>query len=539
MKQFSPREELLRVHRQIYRKNKNIIADSVIHEGKLFKQYEKRYLKAIRDYQSLSTVEEVEEAMMQSQIIYVGDYHTLNQSQRSFLRVLRSFVEKTKDFSICLEVIQARHQEYLDKYMRGKISDQTFLKKIGFREHWFFDLWKNFRPLFDFSRYHGIPLYGVEAAPETGASLKKRDAETAGLIFDIYKKDPSRKIFVFIGDLHLASPHLPRDVNRIFKKAKIPLKTATLYQNSESIYWKLTEKEIEEHAVIVKISKNEFCRMHTPPIIVQQSYLNWLQHEEGVFDFADAKQTFLGYLNQIADFLDIELGKEKDDVQVFTCGDLSFLKRLRETKSFTKKEIREIKRQILHSESYTIPKNKFVYLANVSVNHAAEEASHIIRYFCAGLERPRPMQDAFYANILHEALGFFGSKIINPKRKCLRPVDCRKLIDYLKTSQNVAERRLEYEVGKLFLEHEAKIKKKEIFHANKITSLSVDLFLGITHAIGYFLGEKMFYGLLQDKLSKDAIRQLYCNPMEEEGDAVRHYFEMVLKLKDVKLPKRV
>jgi hypothetical protein len=93
-------------------------------------------------------------------------------------------------------------------------------------------------------------------------------------------------------------------------------------------------------------------------------------------------------------------------VEVYTCGDLSFLERLETDPDFTRKEVRRIKKQILASESYYIPQQKIAYLASLSLNHAAEEASHFIRNLCAGNEFPREPADAFYANALHEAVGF-------------------------------------------------------------------------------------------------------------------------------------
>lgn len=535
----SPRQELLKLHQQIYRKNKAIIEESVIHEDRDFKAYERRYLNAVRNYQKITTAEKVIRQMLAANIVYVGDYHTLNQSQRSMLRTLRMFIPHTKNFAIGMEVIQARHQPILDRYLKGRITDQTFLKQIGFKEHWFFDLWENFKPIFDFAKYHGIPVYGIEADPTDARSLGDRDVAAAQKIFEIHQADPDRKLLVFIGDLHLAPPHLPKQVKKVFKKAVPNLKTVTLYQNSESIYWQLAKKGREDQVNAVQISKTEFCRMHTPPIICQQSYLNWLEHEEGALDFADAKQTFLGYVGQIAQFLGIKLNGSEDEVEVFTCGDLSFLRRLRETKAFSPRELKEIKRQILRSESYTIPKKKYVYLANVSVNHAAEEASHTLKFLCSGEEFPRPMQDAFYANILHEALGFFGSKIVNSKRKCLRPAGAKQLVHYLDDADSIGERILDYKISQLFLEHEARAKKGESFHANKIAPLSVDLFMGVTHAIGYYLGEQMFYGLLQHKLTKKNVKDLFEDPLEEDGEPLKAYFSLLQNLKGTRLPRRV
>ncbi len=527
------------LQKKIYKKNQEAIRDSVIPEDVTFRKYERDYLNAVRHYKKISSVEEMMEAVLKADIVYVGDYHTLNQSQRSFLRVLRALVKKTTHFALSLEVVQGRFQKNLDQYMSGRLSDQNFLKKTGFKEHWFFDLWENFRPLFDFARYYHIPVYGIEPPAEDQLSLTRRDAESARLVAELFEKDPSRKIFVFVGDLHLARNHLPWEVQRELKKKGLNAKSATLFQNSDSIYWKLAEKEMEDQVGVVKISENEFCRMHTPPIIAQQSFLNWLEHEEGILDYADAKETFLGYVDQIAAFLGIELGSEKEEVEVFTCGDLSFLKRLRESKKFSDFELKEIKKQILRSESYYIPKLKFVYLANVSVNHAAEEAAHLIRHLCAGEEFPRPMQEAFYANIIHEALAFFGSKIINHRRKCARPQDFKKNLAYLEKTKTVRLRGLEYLTDVLFLEHEERTARGEAFHSNKIAHFSTDLFLSVTHAIAYDLGERLFYGLLDGHVAKDYVRELHYDSMAEEGEPVWWYFDLVRRLKGVKLPKRI
>lgn len=536
---LTPREELLNLQKKIYRRQKKLIEESVLHQDRSFKAYEGRYLRVIKKYLRVATPEEVQAKIREAEIIYVGDYHTLNQSQKSMLRLLRAYVKVEKNFCIAFEVIQSGHQKILDQFMRGTLTDRTFLKKIGFKEHWFFDLWENFKPLFDFARHHGILVYGIEAKAQSGASLKKRDEASAKTIVEIFKKNPQQKIFVFVGDLHIAPAHLPHQVEDLLKKENILATKLVLYQNSDALYWKLAEREMEDATLVVKISGDEYCRMHTAPIICQQSYLNWLEHEEGILDYADAKHTFLGYLEQIAGFLDIRLGREKDEVEVFTCGDLSFLKKLRESKVFSRKEIADIKRQILQSESYTIPKMKYVYLANVSVNHAAEEASHTLKFLCSGEEFPRGMQDAFYALILHEALGFFGSKIINHRRKCLRPASAKALIAYLQSSSVRSLRHLEYQTAKLFLEHERRLTIARAFHHNKIASLSQDLFLSLTHAIGYYLGEKMFYGLLTEKMDKPAIRELYGDAMEEEGEPVLRYFDLVARLKGVILPRRL
>ncbi|MBX7148149.1 ChaN family lipoprotein [bacterium] len=535
MKLASPRAELLKIQQQIFKQNKRMIGSQAMAQDRAFLAYERAYQNAVKNYRKIVPVEEVVEAIRKADIIFVGDYHTLNQSQRSFLRVLRSYLPVSDEFAIAFELVQARYQQFLDKYMKGAISELTFLRKIEFKEHWYFDLWKNFEFLFYFAKQNNIPVFGIDPAPNEYKGIEKRDKLSAKNIFEIHQKSSGRKLFVFTGDLHLAPNHLPKEVKEIFNQKKIKLKTLTLYQNSESIYWKLAERGLEDKAMVVKISNNEFCRMNTPPIIAQQSYLNWLENEGETLEYADSKQTILQYIDRISSFLNIEIGKEKEDIEVFTCGDLSFFKYLRGQKGFMPRELKIIRNQVLRSESYTIPSKKIIYLANVSINHAAEEATHMLRALCAGHERPRATQDAFYANILHEAMGYFGSKIINHKRKCPRTRDFRRMLREYEFPKNS----LPMQVAALYMEHRKKIRKGEFFHANKISPMSADLFLGLSHAIGYYLGEKMFYGLLYEKISRDEMRDLFCDPMEEDGAPSRVYYAFQDKLKGLKLPIKV
>ena len=70
--------------------------------------------------------------------------------------------------------------------------------------------------------------------------------------------------------------------------------------------------------------------MNTPPIVWQQSYLNWLEHEEGEIDYADARHSFLELLKQIADALETFPGfKEPQEILqsagVETSGTLKIL----------------------------------------------------------------------------------------------------------------------------------------------------------------------------------------------------------------------
>lgn len=535
---LSPRAELLAIQKKLWHWNKELIEHSILVKEPGFDIYQRVYRHAVKNYERVSDQDEMIAAILRSDVIYVGDYHTCNQSQRSFLRILKAIIKSDTDFVLCLELLHKHHQKILDEFMSDKISEESFLRRIRLREHWVFDLWASFKPLFEFCKYHKIKIYTIDAAAE-GADVRRRDEAAAEVIARVAEKNPGRRIFVFIGDLHIAPKHLPRDVDRALKLRNLSLKSLILYQNSESIYWKLAEKGLDDSVEVVRMPDKNFCRMHTPPVVSQRSYLNWLEHEEGEIDYADAKASFLEIVDRLCDFLGVRLGKQRDEVEIFTCGDLSFIKRLRERGDFSKKEIKIIKRQILASESYYIAKAKIVYLANLSINHAAEEAAHFIKSICSGEEKPREMVDAFYANTLHEALGFFGSKVINQKRKCFHEKDFANLLSYFNTVHVPRERKIEYETARLVVEYKKMERRGRPMAKTEIFKSHMDLFLSLTHALGYMLGDRLYYGLIGRAVSKTDIRDLFCNPWSDDGEPIEVYLNLVRKLKKVKIPRRM
>ena len=534
----SLRQELLALHQKLFRQNQRFIAESILVQETGFQRYEKAYKRHVSKYQKVSSHAEMLQATASADIIFVGDYHTCNQSQRSFLRLLRETVKEKKKPLVALELIHKKYQNVLDDFIAGKIDEEQFVRKTRLKEHWIFDLWQNFKPIFDFCRYHKIPIKAIDAAA-LGSNVRERDTASGRLIAELAKNFPHRRIFVFIGDLHIAPEHLPRETAQALDLLEIERSQLILYQNSEEIYWSLAAKKMDEKVEVVKIDAQSFCRMHTPPLVCQRSYMNWLEHEEGELDYDDAKHQFLELVRHITSFLRLPFSEDQaDEVEVFTAGDLSFLEQLKRTKHFSKSELDHIKQQVLSSESYYIAKAQVVYLANLSLNHAAEEAAHFIKHMLTGDEEPRELIDAFYANILHEALGFFGSKIINNKRKCFHKKDFAELLAYFATVEVPPERKLEQEAAALVLQYLSYESEGNPLRYASIFKARMDLFLAVTHALGYMLGDVMYYGLLSKALSRKDLLELYTDAWRAEGEPYCVYWNLKQKLAKVKIPKR-
>lgn len=538
-KPLSPRQELLKIQKKIFAKNDEIIRSQAMVRERGFDLYERRYKRRVRTYEAPSGAGELIDAIRESDIIYIGDYHTNPQSQRTLLRILKQVVGLVPRLGVGLELVQKRHQRHLDDYLAGRVSEETFLERIKLRKYWYFDLWENFKPIFDFARFHKIPVFGIEYSLGGDATLTKRDRESARIVASVVEGEPDRKLIVFVGDLHTAPEHLPAEVGRVLQSKGLRKKDLIVYQNSESIYWRLAENGIEDKVEIVRVSDREFCVINTPPIVWQQTFLNWLEHEEGEIDYTDARHSFLDLLHRIAEFLELRVPRKAEEVEVFTCGDLSFLKALREEGSFSKADIQRVKQQILVSESYCIPQKNYVYLGNLSLNHAAEEASHYLKYLSTGKEFPRDPVDAFYANVIHEAVGFFGSKIINHKRKCFHEREYAGLVSYLTSESASRERHRELEIALLVLRHREMDKRGIPIRSRQFFRSRHDLFFGVTHGLGYMLGDRLYYAMLDGRVSKAEIRDLYYDAMRKEGAPFDLYRKWVRRLRGVKIPKRV
>ncbi len=63
--------------------------------------------------------------------------------------------------------------------------------------------------------------------------------------------------------------------------------------------------------------------------------------------------------------------------------------------------------------------------------------------------------------------------------------------------------------------------------------------LSLTHALGYMLGDRLYYGLMGRTITKSMIRELFEDPWSEDGRPLEVYTGLVKRLKKVKIPKRM
>ncbi len=335
---------------------------------------------------------------------------------------------------------------------------------------------------------------------------------------------------VLVGELHVANQHLPNVVQTL---AQQRLQQLVIYQNCHEIYWQLERRGLEHKVELVRVRPQEYCLINTPPIVCQQSFLNWLEVDDEVNQLEAPEQNFKDYARLIASFFDLPLGEALDEVELATVVDLSFLSRLRRRGDFSNADMVRIRKQILRSESYYIPRAKMVYLGNLSVNHASEEATHFVRHVCSGSREPRLLVDAFYARVLEEAIGFLGSKLINHKRKCPRLTHFEQVLRSKNASGD------EKKLAQLVLKHHKLETGRRVHGLTQVYECDQNTFDAVTHVIGYRLGESVYYALVEGHVLKHEVRNLFFADFANEGEALATYFYLLRKTIHIKTPERL
>lgn len=531
------RHRMIALQREVFVRNQERIDRAVHGYNTAYRKYEREYHQRVQKYERSATWAELLDRILLADVIYVGDYHTLRQAQRTVLRLLRHLPLELRP-TLAVEFVEGRYQKYVDDFLLDKISTASFLKKIKHDPGGVF-AWDHFRPMFEFAQNHRMPMVGIDLQLASQKdSLRRRDEFASQRIAEAIAARPKNKVIVHIGELHISPNHLPRLVDRELKRRKLgKVKSLVVYQNCEEIYWQLEARGLEHDVEVVKVSNDEFCVINTPPIVCQQSFLNWLDADDELFDDTAPEKIFREYVEIICRVLDINVGDALDSLLISSVVDAQFLDILRTRGRFSKRELEQIHRLIQRSESHFVAKANMVYLGQLSINHAAEEAARFIRHVCVSEDEPRSLVDAFYLRVLDNAVGFLGSKLVNHKRKCQHERDFQRILRTPYSSKEDLDPKI-LQLAHYVVQHRRMEKGLRTRGLRHLYATDADMFSAVTRALGEMLGDKIYYALIEGVLTKKDVRELFVDTYEDEGAALAEYLTLSARTERVKLPRR-
>lgn len=507
------------------------ILDAIEDDLSLYRQRKTRELKAYeRDYARefhrdfrLSSKTDLLKRMRKSQLVFCGDYHSFRQSQKTAIRLLRDAIRDDPRYILCVECIPAQFQEELRAFHRREFDVDELRIRVRYDEFWPFP-WNHYRDLFVFAQENDLPIFGLESRRE---SLAERDIESARIIANTAIEHPEHRLFVFYGDLHIARKHLPRATREILRSNGRSFKATIIFQNEPRIFWRLARNGNAHTTDVVALRADTWCIMNATPWVRLQSYVDWLEGETGEpsDDASDmsASGNVAGKLNAYAHHLQhfLQCDTTRDiDVTVYSFEDIQSFGQLLKRSPLPLFKAKAIKYAILVSRPMYFAEDKVVYVPSNSLNLLAEAAALAVRGALVPNEEVALSPRAAMAQlILNAARAYFGSKVINPKRKCDELDDIDRLLEetrgrkrnilrFKRTYYQWARREIDWVLGV----------SRRVFrpHGNRFTFAAG---WEAARLAGSLLAERLHYAFLEGSFEFSGVDRLFRQPIATEAEA--------------------
>jgi hypothetical protein len=345
------------------------------------------------------------------------------------------------------------------------------------------------------AREAGLEIIGINSRKRTiSSSLKARDQYAAKVLADATARRPDAAFFVLIGDLHLASSHLPASLKREIKRKRVARRVLTIHQNYEPLYWKLVDVGAEEMAEVVRIEKDVYCLFNTPPWIKLQSHLHWIESTANPPEW-DYTDEIPDMVSALLAFFEIKSAPRRfEDYEAHSPGNSDFMRVLKRKHLYSKKEWKMLLLGLDTFGFQLFPKEKHLYALTSNPNHWAELSARYLHAKLSGWNSvyADPRKD-FYSLVMIEAVAFLSSKILNPKRKS----PSRKSLKEMTQAHSP-----EGEAARLTL---SLLKKGTL---STKTKAPVPYLLASMYA-GKILGEEIYVALLQNRIRKEEVKKLF------------------------------
>lgn len=461
--------------------------------------YERAFNTGLPRRVQLSTKTELLKVIARARAVLVGDFHPFRQSQKGFLRLLRESTSRGKT-AIGLECVQQGHQVAVDEYVTGLITLDELREKIEFERFWPFS-WSNYREILEFARANKLRVLALNI-PERKRNtkmLRSRDKAGAERIAAALAEDPELKVFVLYGELHLARQHLPADLERLLGGQKGVLR---VHQNVPSLYFKVSRQVNSQKAEVLRLGPQEFCLLNSVPWVKLRSYLDWLEGNPEGEDWEREGADPAGSVHQYAELLGEALGLSTElrpDLDVYGPDRMADSRPHRLTSH----------ERVLFRHSAAFHRTGYLagaglLLLPVASTNALSEGAAFLLWRSQLSRSQRAIPPRGEPLIVQFLIGYLGSKILNPKRKCNEADDLRAFLSSIreKTGFERSKRRIYKRAlqllsatlkGKAF--QRPALRGPEEVEASRLTA--------------YILADRLFISLLKDPSLVDFARRIF------------------------------
>lgn len=450
----------------------------------------------------VSTREELLASLEKRRLILLADFHALQQSQKTHLRLLEALEARgAGPFVLALECVPATAQKAVNQFLDGTIAEKEFLKKARW-DSWGFP-WEHYEPLFRWARRTKSPVLAVDLRQPR---LKARDRFAAKRMAKVLGELPDHRLIAVFGDLHLAHDRLPAELAKLQSE-----KPFRVFQNSEKAAFRLLKKGLDHKIDVIRFDPSTSSIQNIPPWVKWQNYLLWL--DQSIDQELESGET-PDLTDPVADlvrWMSRELGVDVDAgaLTVYTADDPDLWARIRKTA--TGAERPWIEMMIEDERSFYLSSAGWGYLARPSVNHAASLAAQFMHdQLCGGAKVSFRFPQDFQKMIWIESIAFFGSKIVNPKRKSDTLADIRSSLSSRKADDR----------GREALRLALSQKMTEMMDLSGRESAATQIrprmkasWIAASHLLGALMGERLYHGYRRRLISTGTIQAMLRKPL--------------------------
>ncbi|HEX6200502.1 MAG TPA: ChaN family lipoprotein [Thermoanaerobaculia bacterium] len=111
-----------------------------------------------------------------ARLVLVGESHTSMDFHRAQLRLIQELAATGREVLVGLEMYPYTHQEHLDRWVAGLLTEEGFLELSDWYDAWGYH-WDYYRDVFLLARDRGLPLVALNTPREVVTAVRKEGFE--------------------------------------------------------------------------------------------------------------------------------------------------------------------------------------------------------------------------------------------------------------------------------------------------------------------------------------------------------------------------
>jgi uncharacterized iron-regulated protein len=478
---------------------------------------------------------EILASSLKADVILISDYRSLLSSQKFITKFISDIGKKSSQLALAVDLFFSKDQQILDEYLSDKLPENKFRKLIDYNKNWGYP-WKNYKQILVQAKKLDAKIFAMDVQPRNKISLiHKRDFNFAWKIFETVYLYPDHKLIAFTGEARLSKNHIPYLIKQ-FKLRDEKIKIVRIFQNPDIIY-KLYGKSYED---CYRLNDETYCVMNTTKAQKERSFKS-LKEKWKAKCFDDEKTDLeLSIYNMIDNLLDyFKIDKFEysflpyKGIAPALVDHYPLILSSKDFESIFPNKISNIE----IGKSLYLPSINTICINDFDLVDGSEEAAHFVNSAmkCELYQKITiyNTSDLFYIKTIEEALGYLGSKILNPEREYFPLENLMKHKIKLKSiikQNNLSEQQIKLALD-FIKEHDKFIESYDSYNEipkiiKKVFSEENRLYQLLFHDLGYRLGEKLYSAIKKRKISKDRIKNIFTYRLNNRGDGLKLYMEL-------------